>query len=72
MIVDGGTSDGDMSNVAAELYSKTFETDKTSIYLIFNNGGWGNNTKSDTYGPWTPVSDTYFTTSNEYVQPVTT
>ena len=72
VIVDGGTSDGDMSNVAAELYSKTFETDKTSIYLIFNNGGWGNNTKSDTYGPWTPVSDTYFTTSNEYVQPVTT
>ena len=36
VIVDGGTSDGDMSNVAAELYSKTFETDKTSIYLIFN------------------------------------
>ena len=74
VIVNGGTSDGDMLNVAAELYSKTFSTDKTSIYLIFNNGGWGdnNNTKSDTYGSWTPESGTYFTTSNEYVQPVTT
>lgn len=74
VIVDGGTSDGDMTNVAAELYSKTFETDKSSISLIFNNGGWGSNsdTKSNLYGPWTPESGIYFTTSNNYQQAVTT
>ncbi len=72
VIVDGGSNEGDMTHVAAELYSKTFSTDKTSIYLIFNNGGWGDNTKSNTYGPWTPESGIYFTTSNVYEQPVTT